>query len=283
MARNVRLRELLVGIEGLALLRHLYDGEDADAEARIADVRRLLADEAFDASESTLEADPQTGYGSWSSRYDEPGNPIIALEQPEMWSLFEAYRPGRALDAGCGTGRHARRLVELGHEVTGIDIAPEMLERARAAVPTATFRQADIRSIPAADAEFALVVSGLALAHVADLGGTTAELARVLAPGGRLIVSVLHPFQAILGWHAPFEAHDGQRWFVREHPHTHADYLDVFVATGLRVRRCLEPKLTAVEVEAKRRAFRHLPAATLAAYVGLPAVLIWEAEKVSEF
>ena len=79
-----------------------------------------------------------------------------------------------------------------------------------------------------------------------------------LAPGGRLIVSVLHPFQAILGWHAPFEDDNGQRWFVREHPHTHADYLHAFAAAGLGIRRCLEPKLTAAEVPAKRRAFRHL-------------------------
>ena len=279
MARNVRLRELLVGIEGLALLRNLYDGKDADADDRIAEIRWLLDDEAFDAGELTTEADPRTGYGAWSAHYDEPGNPVIALEQPAMWLLIGTIPPGRALDAACGTGRHARELARLGHTVTGVDLAPEMLERARAAVPSATFREGDLRSIPAGDAEFDLVVCGLALAHVVDLDAPAAELARVLAPGGRLIVSVLHPFQAILGWHAPFEDDNGQRWFVREHPHTHADYLDAFAAAGLRLRRCGEPKLTAAEVPAKRRAFRHLPEATLAAYVGLPAVLIWDAEK----
>jgi ubiquinone/menaquinone biosynthesis C-methylase UbiE len=279
MARNVRLRELLVGIEGLALLRHLYDGKDADADDRIAEIRWLLEDEAFDAGELTSEADPRRGYGAWSGHYDEPGNPIIALEQPAMWSLVGTMPPGRALDAACGTGRHARRLAELGHTVTGVDLAPEMLDYARAAVPSATFREGDLRSIPASDAEFDLVVGGLALAAVAELGAAAAELARVLAPGGRLVVSVLHPFQAILGWHAPFEDGNGQRWFVREHPHTHADYLDAFAAAGLRVRRCVEPKLTAAEVPAKRRAFRHLPEATLAAYVGLPAVLLWDAER----
>lgn len=279
MVRNVRLRELLIGVEGLALLRHLYDGTDADAERRLAEVRWLLENESFAASEPTREADPQAGYGSWSQRYDEPGNPIIVLEEPEMWSLIERRRPGPALDAACGTGRHARRLVELGHEVMGVDITPEMLERARAAVPAAVFHEADLRSIPAEDGEFALVVCGLALAHVADLPAAIAELVRVLAAGGHLIVSVLHPFQALLGWHAPFEDELGQRRFVREHPHTHADYLNAFTAAGLLVRNCSEPKLSAAEVRAKRRAFRHLPDATLAAYVGLPAVLVWDAEK----
>jgi len=36
-------------------------------------------------------------------------------------------------------------------------------------------------------------------------------------------VSVLHPFQALLAWHAPFIGKDGTRGFVREHPHLHAD------------------------------------------------------------
>jgi hypothetical protein len=63
MARNVRLRELLVGIEGLALLRNLYDGTDADAEQRLAEVRRLLDDERFATGELTSEADPRAGYG----------------------------------------------------------------------------------------------------------------------------------------------------------------------------------------------------------------------------
>src|SRR2546430_1465115 len=92
MARNVRLRELLVGIEGLALLRHLYDGTDDDAGRRLAEVRRLLDDETFAAGELISEAGPRAGYGLWSQRYDEPGNPIIALEEPEVWSLRSEER-----------------------------------------------------------------------------------------------------------------------------------------------------------------------------------------------
>jgi SAM-dependent methyltransferase len=279
VVRNVRLRELLVGIEGLALLRHLYDGTDEDADQRLAEVGRLLDEETFSASQPTSEADPRAGYGSWSARYDEPGNPIIELEQPRVWSLIDDLPSGPALDAACGTGRHARRLLELGHDVVGLDVSTEMVGRARSAVPGALLLEADLRQIPATDRQFSLVVCGLALAHVADLAVAVAELARVLAPGGHLIVSVLHPFQALLGWHAPFEDELGQRRFVREHPHTHGDYLDAFWAAGLTVRHCLEPELSPGAVRAKRRAFRHLPAATLAAYVGLPAVLIWDAVK----
>lgn len=130
MARNVRLRELLVGIEGLALLRHLYDGTDHDANQRLAEVRMLLDDDAFSTAELTSEAHARDGYRSWASRYDEPGNPIIALEEPAVWSLIDPLPLGRALDAACGTGRHARHLLELGHDVVGVDLTPEMLDRA---------------------------------------------------------------------------------------------------------------------------------------------------------
>ena len=131
MARHVRLRELLVGVEGLALLRHLYDGTDDDADRRLAEVRTLLDDDAFSGAELTRETDARTGYGSWSASYDEPGNPIIALEEPAVWSLVDHLRAGRALDAACGTGRHARHLAELGHAVVGVDLTREMLARAR--------------------------------------------------------------------------------------------------------------------------------------------------------
>jgi ubiquinone/menaquinone biosynthesis C-methylase UbiE len=275
----VQLRELLVGIEGLALLRHLYDGEDADAELRLAEVGRLLADEAFAPAELTTETGTREGYEAWSQRYDEPGNPIIAIEEPAVWSLVDQLPPGRALDAACGTGRHAVHLAAAGHDVIGVDLTPEMLARAHQKLPGAGFAEADIVAIPARAETFDLVVCGLALAHVLRLDAAVAELSRVLRDGGRLVISVLHPFQAYLGWHAPFEDEGGRRRFVREHSHTHADYLDAFSAAGLRMRTCIEPVLTASEVEAKRRAFRHIPAATMAAYLGMPGVLVWEAEK----
>lgn len=279
MSRHVRLRELLVGIEGLALLRNLHVGTDEDAEQRLGEVSRVLDDDTYAAGEATSEGDVQAAYGSWAETYDEPGNPIIALEQPVVWSLLAAVPPGRALDAACGTGRHARELVRLGHDVVGIDITPEMLSRAEEKVPEAAFREGDIRHVPAGDEEFDVIVCALALAHLPELDAGARELARVLKAGGRLIISVLHPFQAHLGWHAPFADASGRRGFAREHPHSHADYLAAFRAAGLGLRDCVEPRLDLEHVRSKRRAFEHIPEAAAAAYCGLPAVLIWDLEK----
>jgi ubiquinone/menaquinone biosynthesis C-methylase UbiE len=279
MARKVSLRELLVGVEGLAILRNLYDGTDAGASRRLAELRRVLDDAAFDHVEATTELDPEAGYSLWSERYDDPDNPTVALEEAVVHDLIRSFAPGRALDAACGTGRHAAQLVRLGHRVSGVDITPEMLARARDRVPDAEFQTADLRRLPADDASFDLIVCGLALAHLPELDGAVRELARALVPGGHLIVSVLHPFQALLGSHAPFTGSDGRRGFVREHPHLHADYLDAFTRAGLDQRACVEPRIGEPQLAAKRRAFRHLPEATAEAYLDLPAVLVWDVEK----
>ncbi|HET9094777.1 MAG TPA: class I SAM-dependent methyltransferase [Solirubrobacteraceae bacterium] len=279
MTRHVALRELIAGVEGLALLRHLYDGTDEAAAERLRELRAVLDDPALDGAEATPEHDAASGYAIWSDSYDEPGNPVVAIEERVVGELLAARPAGRALDAACGTGRHARTLVELGHEVSGVDLTPEMLDRARVNVPRADFRVADLRELPFADATFATAVCGLALSHLPALDGAIAELSRVLAPGGQLIVSVLHPFQTLLGWNAPFSAADGRRGFVREHPHLHGDYLSALAASGLRLERCVEPALTERELGAKRRAFRHVPEATAAAYLGLPAVLVLSATR----
>jgi hypothetical protein len=92
-------------------------------------------------------------------------------------------------------------------------------------------------------------------------------------------VSVLHPFQALLGWHSPFTSSSGDRGFIREHPHTHADYIAAFRSAGLNVRGCAEPALTEDQVRTKRRAHEHVPEATMAAYLGLPAVLVWDLKR----
>jgi ubiquinone/menaquinone biosynthesis C-methylase UbiE len=277
MARTVRLNELLVGIEGLALLRTLYDGTDEDAAARLTEVRRILADDALASGEETSEAGARDGYRAWSVVYDEPGNPLIDLEQPVVWSMVDHLPPGRVLDAACGTGRHAGFLAGLGHTVTGVDLSPDMLAVARANVPGASFLEGDLVALPVDDAAFDLVVCGLALAHVADLAAAVRELSRALAPGGELVVSALHPFQALLGWHAPFRDGSGRRHFVREHPHTHADYFSALAAAGLHLVDCVEPAMGEDQVQAKQRAFGELPEATRAAYLDLPAVLVLHA------
>src|SRR6516165_5043801 len=162
MTRHLRLGEFLLGVEGIALMRHLFEG-DAMAAARMEEIARIVCgeDDVYQLGVDVPTVAPRAGYARWSETYDNSGNPLIHLEQPVVWSIFDRVVPGAALDAACGTGRHARRLVELGHNVVGVDGSSEMLGVAERSVPDAAFREGDLCSLPLESASVDLVVCAL--------------------------------------------------------------------------------------------------------------------------
>jgi len=96
-----------------------------------------------------------------------------------------------ALEAGCGTGRILSGLRQAGLPARGVDLSAGMLRHARArGLPVA---RADLTRLPVADGRLGLVCCFKVLPHVDDLGAALAELARVLAPGGHLVVEVYNP------------------------------------------------------------------------------------------
>jgi SAM-dependent methyltransferase len=108
--------------------------------------------------------------------------------------------PGRALDAGCGTGFQARRLARLGWQVEGVDIAPALLARAREH-GLRRVAQASLEALPFAAATFdAVACCGSTLSFVDAPARAVAELGRVLRPGGRLLLDCEHRFSLDLGW-----------------------------------------------------------------------------------
>lgn len=277
MTRHLRLGEFLVGVEGIAVMRHLFEDDTVTAQ-RIEEIRHIVCDgeDVYQLGVDVPIVDPSSGYRRWSQTYDSPGNPLIEVEQPVVWSVFESMPPGKALDAACGSGRHARRLVELGHQVVGVDSSPEMLEMAKASVPQAAFHEGDLNSLPAESTSFDLVVCSLALEHVADLTEAIQELSRVLRPGGRMVLSDLHPTAVGLGGVAYFQDAHGGAGVVRGFGHLHSDYLSAFRVAELEVRQCLEPRFGPAEAAMQGPASQFVPDAAAAAYVGVPGALIWD-------
>jgi SAM-dependent methyltransferase len=102
----------------------------------------------------------------------------------------------RILDAGCGAGPLFAALRERGAVVTGVDASAGMLELARRRLGTdADLRVVDLAGpLPFPDDTFDDVIASLVLHYLEDWGPTLAEIRRVLKPGGRLLVSVDHPF-----------------------------------------------------------------------------------------
>ena len=277
MTRHVTLREFLLAIEGAALGRHLLE-DDESAAARVAEVRRIMSDEeaaTYGASLDVPELDVRTGYSSWSTSYDAPGNPLICVEEPAVRTVLDEIAPGRALDAACGTGRQAAYLAARGHQVLGSDLTRDMLRRALAN-GAAMVAESDLRALPFPPSQFDLVVCSLALMHLEDLGPPIAELARVVRPGGRVVLSDMHPSSTVGGGQAFFQAADGRVAFVRQYLHLHGDYLAAFAASGLDVRRCVEPRIGAEALATQRLANAFVPDATAAALLGAPGALVWD-------
>jgi SAM-dependent methyltransferase len=97
--------------------------------------------------------------------------------------------PARALDAGCGTGRVAVRLHELGYDVVGVDVDASMVAEARAAAPDLDWRVADLATMELGSAFDLVVVAGntIPLLDEGSLGAACARLAAHTAPGGLVL------------------------------------------------------------------------------------------------
>jgi SAM-dependent methyltransferase len=113
-----------------------------------------------------------------------------------------APQPGeRVVDIGCGTGNAALLAAERGARVLGVDPSPRLLEVARAGALArgldATFAPGDAAALPTGDAEADVVLSVFGAIFAPDPHAAAAEMARVTASGGRIVISAWIPEGAI--------------------------------------------------------------------------------------
>jgi 2-polyprenyl-3-methyl-5-hydroxy-6-metoxy-1,4-benzoquinol methylase len=157
--------------------------------------------------EAPLSIGPQA-YVGW--RATSIGAITEAIELRLLLGMIDA-RPGfRVLDAGCGDGALTCAVARQGADATGIDPDPAMLTRARACAAEAkleaTFLDGRVERLPFPDASFDVVASVTVLCFVADAAGAVREMARVLRPGGRLVLgelgrwSVWAALRRVRGW-----------------------------------------------------------------------------------
>jgi SAM-dependent methyltransferase len=105
--------------------------------------------------------------------------------------------PGRlTVDAGCGEGRLTRDLTALGHHVVAVDAAPTMVRHAREAHPAGDYRVASAEELPLGEASADLVVAFMSLQDMDDPDAAVREVRRVLEPGGRFCVALVHPINS---------------------------------------------------------------------------------------
>jgi len=145
----------------------------------------------------------------------------------------------RALDSGCGAGALAFALAPHVREVVGVDVVPELLEQARQRTdrfPNATFVEGDATKLPFELGSFDLAGTLRTLHHIARPELVVSELARVVVPGGRvLVVDQIAPLDPL----AAVELNAFER--TRDPSHTRAladvDMRTLFEANGLVLAR----------------------------------------------
>jgi len=105
--------------------------------------------------------------------------------------LAELVGPGTVGDVGCGPGHVTAHLAGLGVRTVGVDLSPGMVEVARARYPELDFTVGNCTELPVPDRAWAGVVLAYSVIHLTDAqrAQTWRELARVLAPGGWLLVA----------------------------------------------------------------------------------------------
>jgi len=187
-------------------------------------------------------------------------------------------------------------LASLGHTVVGVDSSPAMLARAREKVPHGEFHEAELHDLPLAADSVDLVVCAIALVHLADIDGPFREFARVLRPGGNLVVSDRSGLIGDIGLPVVVEGPDGELGYMPAHARLASEYLAAALPLGFRVLRCEEPRVPSPLLDGEGRTIEdgerlppqdpdeppsiwalHAEAidATNAAWRGKPSSIIW--------
>jgi SAM-dependent methyltransferase len=183
-----------------------------------------------------------------------------------------------ALDVGCGEGRFCRMLRSSGIAATGIDPTPALLEQARKLDPAGDYRLGKAEGLAFEAASFDLVVSYLTLIDIADFRAAIREMARVVKPGGTLLVANLTSFVtpcAPQGWvrdqqgrrlHYPVDRYldefvEWVEWTGIRIENWHrplAAYMAAFLQAGLQLAFFAEPEPVSGDLE-RQATYRRVP------------------------
>ncbi|OQW30492.1 MAG: hypothetical protein A4E19_09260 [Nitrospira sp. SG-bin1] len=198
------------------------------------------------------------GYDRWAAYYDDR-DPSTRLDEPFLLDRLKPFPGCRILDVGSGTGRYLRLLDSRLYRITAVDLSYGMLCRARRDTETReeiAWVQASVTRLPFQSGLFDRVLSGLVLDHIETPAQLFAQIAAVLKPRGRAVVTAVHPdMQRLTG--ADIELADTEGAVrITGHLHEVRALIAAAQAAKLVIERLEEPVVTDAMV-VQRPDWRH--------------------------
>lgn len=228
-------------------------------------MRRPTNQEVIAAWEAaTNHLDGWTDAGDFSRRY---------LLNPALFELLGDVHGLRVLDAGCGNGYLARLLARRGAQVTGVEPTRSLFalcqDHERERPLGVTYHRQDMCALNPAIGPFDRVILNMNLMDIPAWEDAVRVSASRVAPGGRLIISILHPCfdEPMSNWSERrrveiaeyFGESTVQQTFAPSFHRPLSAYLNGILATGLRLMRVIEPQLTDLEARAINDRDAHVP------------------------
>ncbi len=189
--------------------------------------------EAFDAR-GYRTVDVRSGYGEWVTTYEQTVEDAMDIELLAALSEPRWSRIGHAADLGCGTGRTGAWLREHGvAAIDGVDLTPEMLERARRRGTHDRLVEADVADTGLPSEDYDLVIASLVDEHLADLQPLYAEAWRLARPGAALVLVGFHPhFIMASGMPTHFDSASGEPVAIETHVHLLSEHVTTALLVG---------------------------------------------------
>lgn len=220
---------------------------------------------------------------AWIKNVEVDATRLYVLDAPMLAECGDVDgKP--VLDAGCGEGRFSRMLTERGAVVSGIDPTVDFIDLAKQKHPGGDYRVGFAENLPYDSESFDLVISYLVILDVDDYLGAISEMARVLKPGGRIVLANLQSFATtrVDPWvedesgnrlHLAVDNYSEERgdavaWngiSIINYHRPLSSYLNAFINQGLVLTRFLEPLPSAEAVEKIPR---------LSEYLRIPFMLV---------
>lgn len=174
------------------------------------------------------------GYGDWSGHYEQTVHDEMDIALLDRITSVAWNGVQRAVDLACGTGRIGAWLRAHGvKEIDGVDLTPEMLDRARERNIYRSLRVADVGDTGLPAHSYDLVTQSLADEHLSSVAPLYRETARLLCDGGYFVLVGFHPYFLLSGQPTHYHrSEDDAPVTIRSYVHFFSDHVSAALASG---------------------------------------------------